>query len=170
MEARPILSRHLLALSSLLSVARTGSMLSPMNADLLAREAHLLLEEIANYEEPRVSLEEVPTLSELAKAAPRKPVRPEVRKSAAVQATVPSTELTESKGHISDTPVRKSRRDAILSVLESKGPSYIKDISMVIREVSEKTIQRELQSLVGAGKVTREGERRWTRYTLVAAS
>jgi len=32
--------------------------------------------------------------------------------------------------------------------------------------VSEKTIQRELQALVATGAVKKEGERRWTRYSL----
>ena len=36
----------------------------------------------------------------------------------------------------------------------------------MVRDVSEKTIQRELQALVEAGKVTRTGERRWTTYSL----
>jgi DeoR/GlpR family transcriptional regulator of sugar metabolism len=63
-------------------------------------------------------------------------------------------------------PVRGSRRDAILSILSTKGPSYIKDISLVIREVSEKTIQRELAQLVLDGQVTKAGERRWTTYAL----
>ena len=64
-------------------------------------------------------------------------------------------------------PKEKSgRRDAVLSVLRSKGPLYIKDISTVIRDVSEKTIQRELQALVAEGVVARTGERRWTSYAL----
>ena len=41
-----------------------------MNAELIAREAHLLLQETASYEEPRLFLEESPTLAELAKRAP----------------------------------------------------------------------------------------------------
>jgi DNA-binding transcriptional ArsR family regulator len=168
-EACPALSRELLALSSLLAVARTGSLLSPMNADLIAREAHVLLEEVATYEEPRLSFETVPTLAEIAKAAPRQlPQRgaKEEKREPQKREVAPAI----SKGHLSDIPVHSSRREAILSVLEQKGPSYIKDISTVVREVSEKTIQRELQALVGAGKVTKEGERRWTRYSIVRAS
>jgi len=36
-----------------------------MNIDLISREAHLLLTEIAAYEEPRLFFDEVPTLSGL---------------------------------------------------------------------------------------------------------
>ena len=67
-------------------------------------------------------------------------------------------------GQVSDK--NTSRREAILSILKAKGPSYIKDISTVIRDVSEKTIQRELQALVERGTITRAGERRWTTYAL----
>ncbi len=163
-ESREALSRELLALSSVLSIARSSGMLSPMNADLIGREAHLLLEEVAGYEEPRVSLPESVSLAELARSAG--PI-------ARVQVPV---SVSDTKGHdkghvtvgVSKTPEprKTDRREAILSVLRTKGPSYIKDLSTVIRDVSEKTIQRELQTLVGEGAVTRSGERRWTTYTL----
>lgn len=165
--ARTALSRELLALSSVLSIARTSGLLSPMNADLIGRESHNLLQEVATYEEPLVALEEAPTLAALAKSSttvarqqPERPIRP--------QMPTPTKGHEETdKGHsVSDTPERSSRRDTILDVLKEKGPSYIKDISVVIRDVSEKTIQRELQALVSEGKVERSGERRWTTYAL----
>lgn len=167
-SAREALSRELLALSSVLSIARSTGLLSPMNADLIGREAHLLLEEIAGYEEPRVSLPESPTLAELSREAA--PVFSAAR--ATPPPFVPSVKTSvskgQNKGHVSDTsePRKTGRREAIISVLRTKGPSYIKDLSTVIRDVSEKTIQRELQTLVQEGKVTRTGERRWTTYAL----
>lgn len=159
--SREALSRELLALSSLLSIARTGGFLSPMNADLIAREAHLLLQEVAAYQEPRLFLDDAPSLAALAKSSstPRARVTPE-----AITNTQESK--GQSKGHISDTAGKNDRRDAILAVLRSRGPSYIKDISTVIRDVSEKTIQRELSALVTDGAITRNGERRWTTYAL----
>ncbi len=167
--ARAALSKELLALSSLLAIARTGNLLSSMNADLIARESHILLEEIASYEEPRLSFEHIPTLAELSKATPKSEVR--VQKVEVVKAPRPASAPVAAapKGQIKDTPARGSRREAVLSILGSKGPSHIKDISMLIRDVSEKTIQRELQTLVDEGKVTKEGKRRWTKYTLAAA-
>jgi DeoR/GlpR family transcriptional regulator of sugar metabolism len=61
------------------------------------------------------------------------------------------------------------RREAIVDVLKSKGTIYIKDVSTVIRGVSEKTLQRELQKLVQEGVITKTGSRRWTAYTLSSA-
>ncbi|MFZ2500501.1 MAG: hypothetical protein WAW90_00755, partial [Minisyncoccia bacterium] len=74
--ARAALSREILSLSSMLSIARTGGLLSSMNAELITREAHTLLQEIAVYEEPRIHLDESPTLSNLAKGALKREVAP----------------------------------------------------------------------------------------------
>lgn len=177
-DSRDALSRDLLSLSSLLSVARVSALLSPMNAELVSREAQQLLSEIAGYEEPRVTLEEMPSLASLAKASSTTDTRESARLRSVARVTY-DTALTgeevsykgQVKGHVSDKEQKApkgnlGRRDAILSVLRSKGPSYIKDISMIVRDVSEKTIQRELASLVSEGAVVRKGDRRWTTYEL----
>jgi DNA-binding transcriptional ArsR family regulator len=58
------------------------------------------------------------------------------------------------------------RADRIKTVLEAKPQATIKDIAEIITDVSEKTIQRELNSLIEKGQVFREGERRWSRYSV----
>ena len=160
-SARDQLSRELLALSSVLSIARSGGLLSPMNAELIAREAHLLLQEVATYEEPRLFLEDAPTLATLARDMGQ----------SSKERTLPApreASKPKAQGHQGQASKNTSRREAILSILKAKGPSYIKDISTVVRDVSEKTIQRELQALVEQGEVTRTGERRWTTYSLAS--
>lgn len=59
-----------------------------------------------------------------------------------------------------------SRRDTILSVLRLGGAYGIKDIHSQVPGCSEKTIQRELAALVGDGVVKKEGEKRWSRYSI----
>lgn len=59
------------------------------------------------------------------------------------------------------------RAERIKTVLEAKPQATIKDIAEIITDVSEKTIQRELNSLIEKGQVFREGERRWSRYSVV---
>ncbi|MES2668402.1 MAG: hypothetical protein V4644_01775 [Patescibacteria group bacterium] len=182
--SREALSRELLALSSILSIARTGGMLSSMNADLIIREAHTLLGEAAGYEEPRLALDEMPSLASLVKSSAR---LDETRGRSLARVTYdPALHADDEsgadskghdKGHIKDTHISaprntskgegsRGRRESILAVLSSKGPSYIKDISLVVRDVSEKTIQRELSVLVAEGKIVRKGDRRWTTYEL----
>lgn len=166
--ARDALSRELLALSSLLSMARVGGLLSVMNVELIAREAHTLLQEVATYEEPRLFLDDTPTLAELFKSVATSTKPPTVGKEDVRARSEPQGEraaIKDTKGQAPAAPAVSSRKESILAVLRSKGPSYIKDISTVIRNVSEKTIQRELAALVEEGRVTRIGERRWTMYT-----
>ncbi|HET9641425.1 MAG TPA: DeoR family transcriptional regulator [Candidatus Paceibacterota bacterium] len=164
--ARTALSRELLALSSVLSIARTGGLLSAMNADLIAREAQSLLQEVAGYEEPRLLLEETPTLAEIARETHRsEPSNPSLHAPHAPRRALPAA----SKGHVKDTapaaPI-KDRREGILSIIREKGQVSIKDISTLIRGVSEKTVQRELAALISSGAVRKHGERRWSVYSL----
>ncbi|MFZ3043755.1 MAG: hypothetical protein WA058_01450 [Minisyncoccia bacterium] len=168
--ARTALSRELLALSSVLSIARTSGTLSSMNADLITREAHMLLHEVAAYEEPRLSFDETPTLSSIAKETLSREMSQNSHQPSKPQSV--RTTRAVSKGHVKDTGRTpdsqvKDRRDAIVSVIRNKGTASIKDISTLVRGVSEKTIQRELSSLISSGMVVKQGERRWSTYSLV---
>jgi len=42
----------------------------------------------------------------------------------------------------------------------------IKEIAAVLPDLSSKTIQRELLSMVDDGLLIKKGERRWSRYSL----
>lgn len=171
--ARTALSRELLALSSMLSIARTGGMLSLMNTELIANEAHILLQEVAAYEEPRLFLDNTQSLAELSKTASHIAALSQVgapRSGASIKNTSRTlSENKKSKGHSkgqNDNVLKDTRRDAILSVIRARGSARIKDISTVIRNVSEKTVQRELLALIAMGIIVKEGKRRWTSYTL----
>jgi hypothetical protein len=63
-------------------------------------------------------------------------------------------------------PRKTDRREAILALLRQKGNLSIKDFLSVVKDISEKTIQRELIVLVQEGLVKKEGERRWSTYSL----
>lgn len=69
---------------------------------------------------------------------------------------------------VKDSGVFKSnnRQSIILNLIKKKRDLTIKDISFVIKDVSEKTIQRELISLIDAGVIVKTGDRRWSRYSL----
>lgn len=186
--ARSALSRELLALSSVLSMAQAGGLLSAMNAELIAHEAHTLLQEVATYEEPRLFLDDAPTIASIAKQVPHEygEVRAARRRERELRATqqsdlniasrparlsaaLASQTLGQTEGTAEtdkgQQPERvKDRREAVLSLIREKGEASIKDISTRFREVSEKTIQRELVSLVQSGAVGKRGERRWSVY------
>ncbi|MEN9614103.1 MAG: hypothetical protein RLZZ347_410 [Candidatus Parcubacteria bacterium] len=64
--------------------------------------------------------------------------------------------------------IKNYRKEAIVKILKEKNsPLMIKDFSYVIKDCSEKTIQRELADLIDSGVLKKEGERRWSRYSLV---
>lgn len=71
---------------------------------------------------------------------------------------------------VSSTPTKSNdndRRERIKVVLGAKGEATIKDISDIITDVSSKTIQRELNAMIGDNLIKRQGERRWSKYSLV---
>ena len=63
--------------------------------------------------------------------------------------------------------IKEERRQEILVVVKKKKNVTIKDITFVVRNVGEKTIQRELAGMVEDGVLKKEGAKRWSTYSLV---
>ena len=63
-----------------------------------------------------------------------------------------------------DSKGQSERAERILDYIRRQGSVSIKEIASTIKGCSEKTIQRELISLIQAGLVRRVGERRWSHY------
>ena len=61
----------------------------------------------------------------------------------------------------------RDRTTRIKTVLEAKPEATIKDLSEIITDVSTKTIQRDLNGLIASGEVIRQGERRWSKYSIL---
>ena len=60
-----------------------------------------------------------------------------------------------------------SRKDIIIKLIKEKGEELsIKDITAHFADCGEKTIQRELSSLVVSGVLKKTGDRRWSKYSL----
>lgn len=62
---------------------------------------------------------------------------------------------------------KSDRQKAILDIIKKTGETSIKDITNGIGGCSEKTIQRELNSLIYEGVLRKVGERRWSKYMVV---
>ena len=81
----------------------------------------------------------------------------------------------DSKRHVSkaeprpDSGERQERLSLILEVVRQLKSASIKDISAVVKNYSEKTIQRQLSALIEQGLVRKEGERRWSVYYAVSS-
>lgn len=69
---------------------------------------------------------------------------------------------------IKDTKIKvNDRRNFIINIIKKKKEITVKDLSKVIRDCSEKTLQRELVNMVTENVLKKEGERRWSRYSLI---
>lgn len=63
---------------------------------------------------------------------------------------------------------KNNRQGTIISILRKGGELGIKDFTQAISGCSEKTIQRELATLVSNGQIKKAGEKRWSRYSIKA--
>ena len=63
---------------------------------------------------------------------------------------------------------KDSRKTSIIELLKRQPNLTIKDIVKVIPNCSAKTVQRELSDLVHSGMIKKEGDRRWSRYSLTS--
>lgn len=81
-----------------------------------------------------------------------------------------NTLLKTNESEKSLIPSKKSknedRKEGIIAILKKDSNLTIKDFTKVIKDCSEKTIQRELIILVKKGIVKKNGERRWSTYSL----
>lgn len=179
-----------LEIVSLSHVASHGGLVSDMNAGILSREFSHLISLIEKDENKKMSDETVSLTSDFFQVAPvgDRAVRSEVI-STPVQAPIPAPRenvlyTPEVKTNVLDkkevkekptTPTasktsdsKDGRQTVILKLLSKKGGLNIKDFSDSIKGVSTKTIQRELLSMVASGVLKKEGERRWSTYSLAS--
>jgi hypothetical protein len=61
-----------------------------------------------------------------------------------------------------------SRTEGIYAFILKTGKVGVPQVSAAFPTVSSKTIQRELVALVGSGRIAKEGDRRWTIYSVPA--
>lgn len=78
----------------------------------------------------------------------------------------PSIQKTKPTEQRFSSDQKGQRKDEILKIIRNKKEVTIKDITEKIKDCSEKTIQRELITLVDEGLLKRTGERRWSKYSL----
>lgn len=164
---------------SLLNVAKISNLISEMNHSLLVREIDnivgMLRDRLAESAENAgyVLSENFFKTSDLFSTG-FKPANRSVGESSAVghnrqefghtPKNVGKTDL--QKGHSNVQEKKSNRQESIINVLKNQSNLTIKDFSKVIKDCSEKTIQRELIELVDRGIIKKEGERRWSRYSL----
>ena len=164
--------------ASFLEIANSIGFISDMNSSILHRELRALLLEVENFKSknPLTSFTLADDLFDVSRGIQ--------------YPKVASYGTTDSyKGHIKDSVHgigpkgqspevshngKEGRLAKVMSIIKSKKNTLgrymeisIKDISQEIPECSEKTIQRDLNSLVEGGQILKTGLKRWSRYQAI---
>ena len=152
----PAFEQRLMYLMSLITIATTAEYIQASYAGLLALEIEGIFSELTVV---RTKNREV----KIAKPSAARKLR-----LGTLGGGEYGSEMTESGTSVSlprtEAPLRKDR---IRTILQEKGQVSIKDISDIITDVSEKSIQRDLNELIETGAIVRIGERRWSTYKLI---
>ncbi len=148
------LKSQVLEVVSFLEVCFRGGMVSEMNLSILKQEFVSVVSVFeSGVSRTRVSHRTVITPSYLK-------VDPVVKDKRSY------TEEIKDSVPVETNFKRSNRQNIILGLLKKKKELTINDIAEVIKDCSEKTIQRELISFIAAGVIKRTGERRWSKYSL----
>lgn len=156
---------RVLELISLLEISHKAGFVSEMNFLVLKQEFLALISDIDTTHSSS-SQEIIPkNFFEVSKDTPKPAISAVQSRSAGDRN--PGIVL-KNKDFTLDTHTvkRSNRQNTILNLLKRKSNLTIKDMSEVIKDCSEKTIQRELNAFIASGVLKRVGERRWSRYSL----
>lgn len=162
---------ELVSLESTLRIAQMSKVISADVFALLTDQIDTVLRYVNNHYlqkegvtvEELVKLTDSPTITSKSGSQAR-PTQTSAPKTRQRRVNIPQGDISTDAYMVYSQMTDRAER--IKTVLEAKPQATIKDIAEVITDVSEKTIQRELNSLIEKGQVIREGERRWSRYSV----
>lgn len=146
----------LVSLESALALLRAVRLIEGEVFQVFQNEIGVVHRTLASYV-PHAYLHDLFTMIERDQGAPRS------ERSGIKLSTPKSTRVQGEEGQGEGG----TRADRIKAIIKEKGQVTIKDISLLFSDVSEKTIQRELMSLISQGQITKTGERRWSKYKIV---
>lgn len=143
----------------LFTLAKNAGLLSDTNHDIMTKELSKVEQEqergLDSMLQKDIHLVERPMLPQ---------IRSEFVKDRVVESIPEPKTVAREAGVVVER--KNSRQEVILNLLKRKKEIMIKDVSPLISGCSEKTIQRELLSMVAAGILIKQGEKRWSHYSL----
>jgi len=162
---------------SLFEIAYLGNLISEMNHSILVRELNSLISFINNKEESEKTKSgyilsdtffEVDTITtkEPQDTIPKRQDTVKLKDTKREGGNQPGMPIAAQNPKKDLTERKDSRKSIIIELLKKADNLTIKDFTRVIVNCSEKTIQRELLSLVSEGVLKKRGERRWSTYSL----
>jgi len=149
-------AQAMIALDSTLRISTASGLLSQEVLYVVTGEIDTVLRTLSPYISSETNL-----TSMLSQERSPSPTRAVSKPTTSARATSPSSTATPVKA--SPSPDRRTR---IQTIIEAKGEATIKDISEIITDCSEKTVQREINAMIADSIIQRHGERRWSKYSL----
>jgi predicted HTH transcriptional regulator len=161
-------------------LANLAGLVSPMNFKIIISEITKVLSLIENLSNFKTTSQSVVLTEEFFKISDAQQEEKIAKKTEAILSeykptshalsltTKPIQSSTRQPSPIKDNSqnVKDKRQESIISLLKKRHQLGIKEFAVNIKGCSEKTIQRELTELVAKGVLKREGERRWSVYSL----
>jgi len=179
---------HIYELLSFIEIAYTIGFISEMNTMILKKEFSTLVEDLKSNQEKdkhfTFTLDEkmfdlqIGARQDLAKDSksfikdkrtsfdtmPARPIGVSFMNNKSPLRTLTDKKINSLSTSLAD---REDRTNKIISIIKDKKEVSIKDISLVLTNYSEKTIQRDLNTLVLKGQLKKTGAKRWSRYSIV---
>lgn len=152
-------AQALIGLDSSCRVAAATGTIPAAALSVVVGEIDVVLRGLSSYISNDSSI--ITTSVEPTVSRPTKPRAP----SAGGSSTTSGSATPASHG-ATQSSAATDRRERIKTIIEAKGEASIKDISEIITDISEKTVQRELNAMISENIIKRHGERRWSKYTL----
>jgi len=157
-----VLLADLFILLSSIRLAATNAFIAKENADLLIEAYEELAQKMSrsSHPSPFISSDDL-----LVPPLPLEDAAPLLSSPRANRIISDTKRQPLALQRVSQGQTERSR--IILDYIKKHKQASIKDLSTIITDCSEKTIQRELALLIQQGLVRKEGERRWSVYLLV---
>ncbi len=170
------LRENFLETKSLLFIGMNCSLINQNNVEILADEMNRLSREVENQKDSFVGESEFKKSFFVVESRPRltENREPQVDYDKGHKGHEKPTQQKE-ENQINETVSKISvesqdsnnRTEEIMKIIKDNKKVTIKDISNQIKNCSEKTIQRELLKMVSLNLIKKEGERRWSTYSIV---
>ena len=159
------LQQGLVSLEGSLRIVNAAGFLADEALGLFTEEIDLVQRYLRNHfaKEAPLSMQEEPEEKSVEKNVEKRPKNPVARSQRVV---IPKGDISSDAHLVYSQLVDRTVR--IKTVLEAKSEATIKDIAEIITDVGEKTIQRDLNNMIEKGQVVRQGERRWSKYSLAS--
>ncbi len=170
-NGQPAVIARCVEMASLLDTAELSRMIAKSNVSMIGteyaalatfiRDRYTSMKHVLQLGASALSVER--KSAQRNKPQPDEPNHAQTSRQTPQQTAVPNPFIVHQSSQTN--PITESRRSQILNLVDDKGVISIKDAVAAISGVSEKTVQRELGSLVDDGVLKKTGERRWSTYS-----